>query len=133
MTTLPDVVLALAKAASPVPIGDGRAPAGVKRWAVAYFDDGALHAEDVAHTSDLVIHSWQLTYVARGDQAVRSSISIVRAAIRGALIDVVPVVPGWVFGPIELDLARPTIPDPDVPGEPALFAVDLFSCRGSRA
>lgn len=142
MSTLPDDVLArLTAVLGSAPVGDGKAPTvpdsdppkTPARYVVAYFDDGQRTAENVAHTSDLVTYRWQLTYAARGDSAVRSAVTWLREKAQAALIDVVPDVPGYQFGPIELETTRPTIPDPDVAGSPALFAVDLFVCRGALA
>lgn len=135
MASLPDDVLARLRAAlGTAPVGDGTVPAGdPARYVVAYFDDGQRTAENVAHTSDLVTYRWQLTYACRGASAVRGAVTWLRQTCQAALIDVVPVVPGFQFGPIELETTRPTIPDPDVAGTPALFAVDQFVCHGAIA
>ncbi|WP_426566382.1 hypothetical protein ACPPVT_07500 [Angustibacter sp. McL0619] len=138
MADLPDATVVLLSAAlAPVPFYDGKLPANESdiplRYVVGYFDDGTPWAGDVAHTSDLCTYRFQLTYATKGSKASRRAVSWLRNTCRAALIDVVPDVDGWQFGPYELDLARPVEPDNDVPSSPALFAVDQFAIYGARA
>ena len=131
--SLPDVILDLVTAAVPdVPVHDGHVPTFTDRYVVLWADPGTVSAQDVAHTSDLVQYRFRLTYVTGGAQAGRRSVAWLAGHCRAALIDVMPTVPGWVFGPIELESTAPIQVDPDSETT-VLYGVDSFVVLGARA
>lgn len=139
MTTLPDVALTLSRAAlagvdvfDGPPVDENGNKVSPPQYVAMWPDLGTPRAEDVAHTSDLVTYRLVFTYVTRGAQAGRDGVRWLTDKTRGALVDVVPTVPGWLFGPFEVESTRLLQDDPDEP-ELVLFASDTFVISGARA
>lgn len=114
-----------------IPIDDGD-PQAAPQHVTFYADPGVYTAGNVAHTSDLVTFRFQLTYIVEGAGADRWQCDWLSALARPALIDHVPVVGGFVFGPIEHETALAAKPDPDSTTA-AVFSVDTFVVRGATA
>ncbi|MGN6245114.1 MAG: hypothetical protein ACTHQ3_15790 [Motilibacteraceae bacterium] len=131
---LPDVVIAMIEAALPgVPIGDTVSPAA-PRYVRFNGDPGERWAEDVAHTSDLVRYRFRVTYVADAEPYGRKGVEWLIDRVRPALVDVVPQVTGYVFGPIELEPgAGQPIQIDDSAVTDVLFGSDGFVVMGARA
>lgn len=137
--TLPDVALGLVRAQlTGVDVFDGPpldangSPVSPARYVSMYPDLGTLSAQDVAQTSDLVTFRIVFTYVTSGTQAGSAGVRWLADKTRAALVDVVPSVTGWQFGPFVLESTRPIQDDPDEPTT-VLFASDTFVVMGARA
>ena len=130
--TLADYLVARVQAAlGAIPVDDG-APKAAPRHVAFYGDPGIYTAGDVAHTSDLVTFRFQLTYIVEGAGADRPQCDWMASKARAVLIDHVPVVVGFQFGPIEHGTALAAKSDPDSTTA-AVFSVDTFVVRGARA
>lgn len=130
--SLPDAALALVTAAVPgVPVYDGRV-VKADRYVVLWSDAGLLSAQDVAQTSDLITYRFRLTYVSGGAQVGRRTCAWLADRCRFALVDIVPIVDGWQFGPIALESTQPIQLDPDEPTD-VMYGSDGFVVSGARA
>lgn len=125
-----DAVLAAVKAAVPaVTVHDGHVPDDAASKYVAFYPDlGRVWAEDAANTSDLARFRFQLTYVHQGRQGLES----LSAACRGALVDQVLTVPGWVLGPVQHEGSPPLGVDQDDPTRVEFSAADSFLILAAR-
>jgi hypothetical protein len=131
---LPDVVISMVSTAlAGIPVTDTISPDGAPRYVRFTSDAGVRWAEDVAHTSDLVRYRFRLTYVADASPYGRRGVAAMVDRARAALIDVVPQVAGYVFGPIELEAVdQPIQLDPDAPAD-VLFGSDAFVVSGAKS
>jgi hypothetical protein len=122
----------VAAAVPGVPVYDGRVTTPADRYVVLYGDPGWRSSGDVAHTSNLVTFRFQLTYVTGGAQVSRKGCAWLADRCRGALVDVAPVVSGFLFGLVELESTQPIRPDFDAPTD-VMFGVDSFVVLGAVA
>lgn len=130
--SLADYLVARVKTAmDPLPVDDGKS-VKAPRHVAFYADEPLRTAEDVAHTSNLLTGRFQLTYIGEDADASRAPVQWMQRKARVALIDHVPVVDGFVWGPIELETTIPAKSDDDSTTS-AVYAIDTFVVRGATA
>jgi hypothetical protein len=127
--TMPDAILALAKASIPaVTVFDSGAPDEnntpdmPERYAVYWPDLGTPQAGGVCGTFTGGLYRWQLNFVAP-DRAMAEWMAL---KVRDAILGITPVIPGFSCGQVQLPFSLPARRDEQVLSRRVVVAIDRY-------
>jgi hypothetical protein len=127
--SVPDAILALAKAAIPsVTVFDSGAPDEnndtnvPERYSVYWPDIGTPEGGAVCGTFTGGTYRWQMTYVAPD----RGMAEWMANEVRGAVLGKTPFIPGFVCGQVQLPISLPARRDEQVLARRVVVVIDRF-------